>query len=134
MIRNMEVAAADDCAALMAGFASPPPAKPEQAALVEQMVETIVGLASADEAVTEADLARAGFLPEEVRDLFPRALPVARAALDRRAARGRIRVRVKCGSHQAPNRSPAGQAAPSQGQPACPSTARAQAVRPARQN
>lgn len=103
MLCNMESAAADDFERLVresrpAATGGTPPAQPERAVLVGRMAERIFDLAAAGEAVTEADLARAGFDSAEIAALFPQAMRQARAALEILTARGIRRMRVPAGA------------------------------------
>lgn len=108
MIRNMESAAADDFARLLAASPASParlvrparPARParmsrpERAIIVDQMREVMVELSFADLPTTQDDLLRRGFSPDEIAELGHTATRHARLQLECIAAR---RPRVPAG-------------------------------------
>lgn len=73
------------------------PDRDAQNVLIGRMAETIFNLAVTGEAVTEADLKRAGFDQGEIETLFPRAIKQAQAALAIIEQRGIHRARVPAG-------------------------------------
>ena len=99
---HMEVNAADDFDALVrachAGKPVAEPARPEAEAVFSAMFEKTLPIAEAGDPVTEDDLDRLGFTPEEIRTHEERLRRHLRLALEHPACQGIIRARVPCGS------------------------------------
>lgn len=98
MLTNMESAAADDFAALVASSPFIPAApRPDPRILTARMARIVLDQHFAGEPVTRADFERNGFDASEIEELAPRAFRAARSAIEAIAARGIRRARVAAG-------------------------------------